>query len=319
MKRVAALFVILMTSLSAWCRVEPFGSPEKKDTLGLLSAKMTNRARVAIRGAYNPHRLQSNPVSSHYGECMEVRIENITDSTLHLVLPCGTMLHSLDSSAQNMLVSETRYFTLAPRQKKYERINALCGELHKNAPDVYVNYEVGKLAPEPLLRLAQVIEANSAQNKVGQYAVWAVTDKATKNELGEDYELLQASQRLLTQAGINFNIMGRQEVAVNNVTAKNRDNSPVAAPHDGQVSKESFAAVDIESTPQVDYVAADTSNSSNDLPQAEAFALTDIDNSENRLQAAKDDSADLMVYAVGALMLGWGIYLLGKKAVRRSA
>jgi hypothetical protein len=314
MKRSVALFIILMASLPAWCRVEPYWAPEKKDTLGLLSAKQSNRIRVAIRGAYNPHRLLSNPASSHMGECMEIRIENVTDSTLYLMLPCGTMLLSLDSSAQNMLVSETRYFTLAPRQKKYERINALCGELHKNAPDVYVNYEVGKLAAEPLLRLAHIIEANSAQNKSGQYAVWAVTDNATKNELGEDYELLQASQKLLTLAGITFNIMGKQAEDVTKAAIKNSAKPAIA----GNVLTE----------PDKESLITTTDANGTDIPtsvdtalryQAEKITVVGnrIDNSDN--QASGNDASELIVYAIGAMLLGFGIYLLGKKATSRNA
>lgn len=313
MKRSVALFVILMASLPAWCRVEPYWAPTKKDTLGLLSAKQSNRIRVAIRGAYNPHRLLSNPVSSHFGECMEVRIENTTDSTLYLVLPCGTMLLSLDSSAQNMLVSETRYFTLAPRQKKYERINALCGELHKNAPDVYVNYEVGKLAVEPLLRLAHIIEANSAQNKAGQYAVWAVTDKATKNELGEDYELLQASQKLLTLAGIAFNIMGKHAEDMTKAVVTPNTTKPAILPNFGATDREPVIANNAADVPTL----ADTATIFS--PETERITIVGNRKADTQHQAPGRDSSELIVYAVGAMLLGLGIYMLGKKAMHRDA
>lgn len=316
MKRFVALFIILMTSLSAWCRVEPYWAPEKKDTLGLLNAKQANRIRIAIRGAYNPHRLSSNPASSHFGECMEVRIENTTDSTLHLVLPCGTVLLSLDSSAQNMLVSETRYFTLSPRQKKYERINALCGELHKNAPDVYVNYEVGKLATEPLLRLAHVIESNSAQNKAGQYAVWAVTDNATKNELGEDYDLLQASQKLLSLAGISFNIMGKQAEDVVKAAAIKNVIKPV-------IDLNNLAYTDKEALIISNDESSDMQASTDTMAtfRHEAAEVTIIGNrtGNDSYQAPGSDASELIVYAIGAMLLGLGIYVLGNKATRRNA
>ena len=317
MKRFVVPLITLTVLLPIWGRGEPYWAPDKKDTLGLLSAKQTNRIRVAIRGAYNPHRLYANPVSSHFGECMEVRIENVTDSMLHVVLPCGTMLLSLDSSTQNMLVSETRYFALAPRQKKYARINALCSELHKNAPDVYVNYEVGQLVSEPLLRLAHVIEANSAQNKAGQYAVWAVTDKATKNELGEDYELLHASQKLLTLAGISFNIMGKQaEAGATTVPAKNMLRT------EGAVNMLTIEGKDVSLVANNEQL--DMQQAINDTVAlcCDAKEITVGGNKcedRNYQVMGSDTASELVVYAIGALLLGLGIYILAKKATHRSA
>lgn len=310
MKRLAVLLIILMTWLPAWCREDPLWSPDRKDTLGILRAKQANRIRVAVRGAYNPHYGRTNPVSSHYGECMELRIENLTDSLLNVVLPCGTMLLSLDSSAQNMLVSETRHFTLAPRQRKYERINALCAELYKNAPDVYVNYEVGNLAPQPLLRLAHVIEANSAQNKAGQYAVWAVTDKATKNELGEDYESLQAGQKLLDMAGISFNIMGKQETASLAPRTENRLTDNIGMPTNRKTAEESVVAVN----PAVN-THTDTTNAAVDDTQ-EKIARLSVEEPQYKNSDEEKPSSEWGVYLTGALLLGLGLYVLGKNAAR---
>ncbi|MCS7017758.1 MAG: hypothetical protein NZM34_01485 [Bernardetiaceae bacterium] len=306
----------MITSLPAWCSPALLWYPEKKDTIDILSAKQTNRIRVSIRGAYNPHYTHMNPASSHYGECMEMRIENITDSVLHVVLPCGTMLLSLDSSAQNMLVSETRYFTLYPRQKKYERINALCGELHKNAPDVYVNYQVGTLAPEPLLKLAHIIEANSAQNKIGQYAVWAVTDKATRHELGEDYEILQASQRLLTMAGIAFNIMGKSEssaAAVNSAA-----NHSISGNNEANLNHTSINKSSVNSElPFIASVTNDTISSATPIAADGDVTSLGVADVEPQYQLIEQGTAsEWVVYGIGAVLLGLGIYLLGKNTTR---
>ena len=90
----------------------------------------------------------------------------------------------------------------------------MCGELQKNAPDIYIYYAVGEVAKEPLLRLAKAIQATEAQSKVGQYAVWAITDQATRRELGNNPKILQQSQELLNQANVNFNIFGETTVAL---------------------------------------------------------------------------------------------------------
>jgi hypothetical protein len=146
--------------------------------------------------------------SSHYGECIDVRIKNNSNTELSIKLEAGTILVSQVNHAQNMLVTKTTYYILQANQKYLGRIYAMCGELKKNAPDIYVNYEIGKLANPMMCSLAKYIDAANEQNLAGQYAVWAVSDQATVKELGENFEVLKKSQQILEKAGINFNIFG---------------------------------------------------------------------------------------------------------------
>ncbi len=180
-----------------------------KDTISIFDAKSNKKLAVSIRGAYNPNKLQPDLASAHYGECIDIKMRNMTDLVMGVVLKCGTMLLSRDSASQNMVVTKTLYYTLQPREELVDRVYAMCGQLHKNAPDISIRYDVGSLADEPLLKLAKVIEQTGNQNKAGQYAVWAVTDGATKDDLGEDFEALQQSQALLNKANLPINIMGR--------------------------------------------------------------------------------------------------------------
>jgi len=180
-----------------------------KDTVSIFDAKSSRKLAVSIRGAYNPNKLQPDLTSAHYGECIDIKMRNMTDYVMNVVLKCGTMLLSRDSASQNMVVTKTLFYTLKPRQELVDRVYAMCGQLHKNAPDISIRYDVGMLADEPLLKLAKVIEKTDNQNKAGQYAVWAVTDGATKDDLGEDFEVLQQSQALLNKAKLPINIMGK--------------------------------------------------------------------------------------------------------------
>jgi len=172
----------------------------KSTQQSVLQAHIQGKIALSIRGIYNPNE--------------PIRLRNISDSTLHLVLPCGTWLHSEDSSVQNMLITKNESYIIEPQQNITKKIYAMCGELQKNAPDIYIYYAVGEVAKEPLLRLAKAIQATEAQSKVGQYAVWAITDQATRRELGNNPKILQQSQELLNQANVNFNIFGETTVAL---------------------------------------------------------------------------------------------------------
>ncbi len=199
--------------------------PEKSITksLTIYQAYQQGILKVSIRGVYNPNQVQKDLVSAHYGRCIALRIQNISDSTLSLTLPCGTWLYSKDSSVQNMLVTKMERYLLEPQEVKIQKIYAMCGELRKNAPDIYIRYDVGDVAQQPLMRLAQTIQATQAQNKAGQYAVWAITDRATRRDLGNHVALLQQGQELLHQAGVHFNIFGETTVVLREFTTE--DNS----------------------------------------------------------------------------------------------
>jgi hypothetical protein len=182
----------------------------KVDTLSIFEATEKGKIVFMARGAYNPNIAQPDLPSAHYGKCVDVRIQNNTNETFAVKLETGTILVSKVNKAQNMLITKTTYCNLNPYEKCYGRVFALCAELNKNAPDIYVGYSLGKMATGTLQKLAKTIETEDAQNLAGQYAVWAVTDKATTKELGEKYEVLEKSQQLLDKSRINFSIYGNK-------------------------------------------------------------------------------------------------------------
>jgi len=207
MKHLSRFVIFLLAA--AMPPVLVCGSPlSGRDTLSFLAAKQSGKLFLSIRGAYNPNKPKPL-VSPNMGECIDFRMKNNTDSVLYVKMPAGTILISQDSSVQDMIVTKAIVYILQPKQKMRKLLFALCGELHRNAPDIYVNYEVGQMADPPMVRLAQVIEATGAQNKAGQYAVWALSDQATIKDLGEDREVLAQSQALLDMAHINFDIFGK--------------------------------------------------------------------------------------------------------------
>lgn len=219
--RVLLFFVILSGNAFAF-------SPKESITksLSIFDAQQQGLLKVSIRGVYNPNQIQKNLLSAHYGKCISIRIQNISDSTLSLILPCGTWLYSKDSSVQNMLVTQIERYSIEPQETKTDEIYAMCGEFRKNAPDIYIRYDMGNVAKEPLTRLARTIQATEAQNKSGQYAVWAITDRATRRELGDNPKILQQSQELLNQAGINFNIFGETIITLKEVSVDD-NSSPI--------------------------------------------------------------------------------------------
>ncbi len=202
MKRIILCGILLMSNAIVWAQ---------SSTMPLFDAKKMGKLQINVRGSYNPNQIQPNLVSSYYGKCIDIRLQNMTDSTLNLVLNSGTILLSKDTTVQNMVVTKTQHFQLAPKQQKVDRLFAMCGQKPKSSPDIYVRYEIGTLGNSQMVRLAQVIESNQAQNKAGQYAVWAVTDHNVIPPY-ESPKLAISAQELLTKAEIDFDITGKNNI-----------------------------------------------------------------------------------------------------------
>ncbi|MCU0389565.1 MAG: hypothetical protein MUE81_00455 [Thermoflexibacter sp.] len=282
-----------------------------KDTLSILDAKLYGVLSVSIRGAYNPNKIQPDLTSAHYGECIDIKMKNMSDSVINVVLKCGTMLLSRDSSSQNMVVTKTLFYRLKPKEKITDRVYAMCGQLHKNSPDIYIRYDVGDLADEPLLRLAQIIEKKGEQNKIGQYAVWAVTDGATKDDLGEDFATLAQSQSLLKEAKINMNILGHQAVALNDEMPKSTQ--PKKTEKQKQTKSQSIIDTETKiyedvSTLEEEFPMVEEDNNSKDafsmLPEA-----TEVDNVLPPAQKGEDYI--LLIASIGVSL--FGLYYFWKK------
>jgi len=315
---------VYMVSILTLSWAEPYQQRIPKDTLSILDAKLNRKLSVSIRGAYNPNKLQPDLTSAHFGQCIDIKMKNMSDSIINVVLRCGTMLLSRDSSSQNMVVTKTLFYTLRPKEKITDRVYAMCGQLHKNSPDIYIRYDVGELADEPLLRLAQLIEKKDAQNKIGQYAVWAVTDNATKNDLGEDLATLAQSQALLREAKINANILGQQAVAVTgkpkNVASKKQENTK-------KVKEETIVKDDVitpsliieeiteeknTSLPTENNLANSISNEFTEVPEVDK-----IDN--DNLPFDKEEEDDYILLMASIVIGSFGLYYFWKKKPKVSS
>ena len=280
------------------------------DTISVLDAKQANKLLVSIRGAYNPNKFIPEVVSSHYGQCIDIKMKNITDTAFTVALTCGTMLLSKDSSTQNMVITKSLYYTLLPKQKIITRLYAMCGQLHRNSPDIYVNYELGNLAPEPLRRLALVIEKNNQQDKIGQYAVWAVTDKATKDELGGDDETFKQTQALLNKAKVRYNIFGKSSTTAPTAPrpqvklSKADSNELIIKKIEEELAQQNHTLTDSVNSLQTTATASTPNSKANTLPQTN-FVIDEVKHTKT------DDESYWLLAASIAVGL-FGLYYFSK-------
>ena len=111
-------------------------------------------------------------------------IVNLTDKAIQICFPVGLILNPSDSGIQSMLLAKEVVLDLAPNQTLEGDLDAFCINEHKAAPTKDAEYQLGPMAKGNLLKLADAIQADSAQGRLGaQWAAWAITDQYSLNEL----------------------------------------------------------------------------------------------------------------------------------------
>lgn len=145
--------------------------------------------------------------SEFYNEPLDYSLENLTGQQLEVCFPAGLTMISGSGAYQNLVLTKTVTVLLPPNGKQEGRLPADCMNLSKDAPAAGGRFALGAMAQGDLLRVAQTIDRQSAQGRLGaQLAIWAVTDGLTLEEIGggadsESAQLLQVIAPLLCLAG----------------------------------------------------------------------------------------------------------------------
>ena len=198
MARIGLLPLLLLAFLYSSAR-------ETKNIREALSEKLVS---CRITGRWDPDELLNRLDSwgQYYGKCMYLRTANKSDDTLYLTIQDGLLLMSDDTSVQDMLITCPVYVTLSPRQVKVTELYAMCTEMHNAGPDMHTTYRFGNQVDSSLMAITRAIEELYMQNFVGQSAVWAYTDEASKLDLaiyGATDSSLAMTRKVLARAGVS--------------------------------------------------------------------------------------------------------------------
>jgi len=129
---------------------------------------------IKINGA-KPDSLQET-VSGHYGPCMQMEIVSLNSLAMSLNLDYGYSLVPHDSSLQTMIVTQSLIVKVLPKQKKLQKIYAMCTEASDAGPSFTKNFNLGFRSIGSLLDLTKLINQRKYQTDAAQNAVWCLTD-----------------------------------------------------------------------------------------------------------------------------------------------
>src|ERR1043165_5882260 len=80
------------------------------------------------------------------GDVIEMKVQNLTGSTIALKVEAGRRLDSKNNDEQDILVTKEQEFFVNAGQPKTVNLSGMCCQAHNSAPSVKSFYTVGSLA-----------------------------------------------------------------------------------------------------------------------------------------------------------------------------
>jgi len=171
--------------------------------LAASSPTPTHNGSITVKEAVNRGLIRLTLTANgelFYHSPLHYLVENLTSNPLQIEFPVGQLFIPDDIAYQAFVLANTVNLglnlgqvlpnqivavdlNLAPNQSVEGNLPVFCTNESRHSPSAGITYTLGKMAQGDLLKLAQVIESQSAQGHLGaQLAVWALTDKLAFND-----------------------------------------------------------------------------------------------------------------------------------------
>jgi hypothetical protein len=115
--------------------------------------------------------------SGHTGECLSVRMVNLKNSKLNIIIEAGRMFIPADSNVQNLIVVKRENIELAPNQVKTNKITAVCAQKEDAGPRQDLVFTTGNFGNTDAKKIAEWLDTKAYYNNSNtQNAMWTFTD-----------------------------------------------------------------------------------------------------------------------------------------------
>jgi len=133
---------------------------------------------ISIEELTNKGLLETNirGLGGYQEDCIEFDLQNKTSDTLLVYIEAGRRLTSVDTTIQDIFLVKNKKFKIFPRKKKKIKGYGFCCQSNKHAPYADAVFNIGHLAPDDWILLAEVINKNDFPAQSIQNAVWVLSD-----------------------------------------------------------------------------------------------------------------------------------------------
>lgn len=159
-----------------------------------LTLPLYSATAVGLKEAISQGFITVNAIGEggYTGKVMALEIVSNSKKDLLVDIPAGLQLHSEDSMIQDLIIVDERQLDLASGAKRKVIVNAMCIQPHNGSPYATSVYQLGNMANDTLVKLAQYLATKRYQDEMGQSAIWAmVNNEGLENVYGPDQTRLQ--------------------------------------------------------------------------------------------------------------------------------
>ena len=115
--------------------------------------------------------------AEHTGECLSVRMVNLKNTKLNIIIEAGRMYIPADSNVQNLIVVKRENIELAPNQVKTNKITAVCAQKEDAGPRQDLVFTTGSFGNNEAKKFAEWLDTKAYYNNSNtQNAMWTFTD-----------------------------------------------------------------------------------------------------------------------------------------------
>jgi hypothetical protein len=167
--KATCLQLIFSIGISCFCSAIPFENALKKGWI-----KEETKWKV---------KSQEETSSLRHGSNLSITLINLTSNTFTIEIPSGTLFTAVDSSKQNMLLTENLQVDLLPLQSKTSFCNVYCTEAKDGAPNDNDRYETHKPAIHNLQKLANFVNQKKYEGYGVQRAIWCISNSNNLSDI----------------------------------------------------------------------------------------------------------------------------------------
>lgn len=143
---------------------------------------------ISIQDLYEKNIIDLNILSKggYQEECIELEIENLQDTTVYVKVECGRRFISLDSTIQDIFIVKEIFLEILSHAKAKINGYGFCCQATNASPYKSAIFDVGFMAPESWIKIAEIINENDFPASVIQNAVWVLSDNHSLSSVHSD-------------------------------------------------------------------------------------------------------------------------------------
>lgn len=122
------------------------------------------------------YEITHNESGTHYHTPFFLNLTNISNKTIEVNIPNGSVIEPKDESFQNFIITEQLIVQLAPKATKTVPLLAMCIESTDKAPIEDCEYTFNGMANKQLIQLSEFVESKKQYEPDAQFLMWDIAE-----------------------------------------------------------------------------------------------------------------------------------------------